>query len=237
MTCSSSSPIRNSVAASAETKSMPMSRPSPRTSVTRCGQWAVTASAARSRTCGPSSRVRSIRPSDLMAPIVAVTAAAASGLPANVEECSSGSAFSGANSCADATTPPTGITPPPRILPREQHVRGDAGEVSAPPGAEPAHAGLDLVEDHHGAGLGARLPDLPQVAVGRQPDAALGLDGLEQHHRLGPSARPAARRGRRTGRSRPSGSSGPNGSRYCGCPVTDSAPSVLPWNPPCMAIT
>src|SRR5579859_7189396 len=29
-------------------------------------------------------------------------------------------------------------------LAREQHVRGDAGQVSAPPGAEPAHAGLDL---------------------------------------------------------------------------------------------
>ena len=70
-------------------------------------------------------------------------------------------------------------------LARQQHVRRDAGEVSAPPGAEAAHAGLDLVEDHHGAGLGARLPDLPQVAVGRQPDAALGLDGLEQHRRLG----------------------------------------------------
>jgi len=52
-----------------------------------------------------------------MASMVAVTAAAASGLPANVEECSSGSALSGANSRADATTPPTGITPPPRILP------------------------------------------------------------------------------------------------------------------------
>ena len=52
-----------------------------------------------------------------MAPMVAETAAAASGLPANVEECSSGSALSGANSSADATTPPTGMTPPPRILP------------------------------------------------------------------------------------------------------------------------
>ena len=70
-------------------------------------------------------------------------------------------------------------------LAREQRVRRDAGEVSAPPGAESAHAGLDLVEDHHGASLGARLPDLPQVAVGRQPDTTLGLDGLEQHHRLG----------------------------------------------------
>ena len=70
-------------------------------------------------------------------------------------------------------------------LAREQRVRRDAGQVSAPPGAEPAHAGLDLIQDHHGACLGARLPDLPQVAVGRQPDAALGLDRLEQHHRLG----------------------------------------------------
>ena len=70
-------------------------------------------------------------------------------------------------------------------LAREQHVGGDTSEVSAPPGAEPAHAGLDLIKDHHRTSVSARLPDLPQVAVGRQPDAPLGLDGLQQHHRLG----------------------------------------------------
>jgi hypothetical protein len=70
-------------------------------------------------------------------------------------------------------------------LARQQHVGRDTGEVSAPPGTEPAHAGLDLIEDHHGAGLGACLPHLRQVAVGRQPDPPLSLDGLQQHRRLG----------------------------------------------------
>ena len=70
-------------------------------------------------------------------------------------------------------------------LARQQRVWRDTGEVSAPPSAEAAHAGLDLVEDHHGAGLGARLPDLPEVPVRRQPHATFGLDGFQQHHRLG----------------------------------------------------
>ena len=118
--------------------------------------------------------------------MVAVTAAAASGLPANVEECSSGSALSGANSSRGRDDAADGHHAAAEDLAREQRVRRDAGQVSAPPGAEPAQAGLDLVQDHRGAGLGARLPHLPQVAVGRQPDAGLGLDGLEQHHRLGP---------------------------------------------------
>jgi hypothetical protein len=67
----------------------------------------------------------------------------------------------------------------------QQHVRDHAGQVSAPPGAKPAHAGLDFVEDHHSAGAGARLPDLRQVAAGRQPDAGFGLDRFQQHRRLG----------------------------------------------------
>ena len=33
------------------------------------------------------------------------------------------------------------------------------------------------------------------------------------------------------------GTSGANGSRFAGCPVTDSAPNVRPWNPPSSATT
>ena len=128
---------------------------------------------------------RPISPSDLMTSMVAVTAAAASGLPANVEECSSGSAFSGANSSRGGDDAADGHHAAAEDLPRKQHVRGDAGQVSAPPGAEPAYAGLDLIQDQHRTRLGARLPDLPQVAGGRQPDTALGLDGLQQHRRPG----------------------------------------------------
>jgi len=69
-------------------------------------------------------------------------------------------------------------------LAREHHVGGDTGEVSAPPGAKPTHAGLDLIQDQHGTGLGACLPDLPKVAVGRQADTPLGLDGFQQYHRI-----------------------------------------------------
>ena len=177
-----------------------------------------------------------------MAPMVALTAAAASGLPANVDECSSGSALGAAqNSGADATpTPPTGITPPPRriLLPVSSGVRGDAGQVGAPPGAQPAQAGLDLVEDHHRTGLGARLPDLFQVAVRRQPDTtpqpgrvlSSTTDSGREH---GPERREVAEQDEDS----TIGSSGPNGSRNCARPVTDSAPSVLPWKPPCIAIT
>jgi hypothetical protein len=94
-----------------------------------------------------------------------------------------------ANSSADATTPPAGITPPPRIFPVSS-TSGVTPARSAPPQA--AQAGLDLVEDHHRAGHGARLPDLPQVTVGRQPDAAHRLDGLQQHRRV--SRQPGSQR-------------------------------------------
>ena len=35
--------------------------------------------------------------------------------------------------------------------------------------------------------------------------------------------------------NRTPGTSGSNGSRFAGCPVTDSAPSVRPWNEPSSA--
>ena len=172
-----------------------------------------------------------------MAPMVAVTAAAASGLPANVEECNSGSAIERREQLRGRDDAADWHHAAAEDLARQQHVRGDAGEVSAPPGAELAHTGLDLIKDHHGAGLGARLPDLPQEAVGWQPDAPLGLDGLQQHHRPGCQRGPQGGGIAERHEVNHWQQQRADGTRQEGRPVTDNAPSVLPWNPPCMAIT
>ena len=55
----------NSVAASSETKSMPVSRPLAPHLADRSGQWVMTASLARPRTVAPSVADRSTRPSSI----------------------------------------------------------------------------------------------------------------------------------------------------------------------------
>ena len=84
-----------------------------------------------------SSRARPISPSDLMAPMVAVTAAAARAhVPATLTSAAAGrrqrrEQLRGRHHAAD------GHHAAAEDLARQQHVRGNACEVSAPPGAEP----------------------------------------------------------------------------------------------------
>ena len=61
---------------------------------------------------------------------MALTAAAASGLPAKVDECSIGSSSSGRNTSSVARTAPTGTTPPDRILP-DSRMSGTTSSMSA----------------------------------------------------------------------------------------------------------
>ncbi len=58
--------------------------------------------------------------------------------------------------------------------------------LTAPHGSRAAHTGLNLVEDQGYAGVIADLADFRQVAVRRDDDACLALDGLEDDggHRL-----------------------------------------------------
>ena len=55
--------------------------------------------------------------------------------------------------------------------------------IRCPPPTRATHAGLDLVEDEQRSGVIADLPGGGEVAVGGHDDAALALDGLEQHGR------------------------------------------------------
>ena len=53
--------------------------------------------------------------------------------------------------------------------------------LASPHRAGAAHAGLDLIEDERHAGLVADPADSLQVAIGRDNDARLALDGLEDY--------------------------------------------------------
>ena len=151
-----------------------MSRPSPRTSVTRGS------AASPSRIFWPSTVTCSRSPSDSIVPMTASAAAHATGLPPNVVPWLPGSSRSPA-----APTPmqaPIG-KPPPRPLATVTTSGVIPADAVGEPPPGPAHAGLHLVEPEQrtvrvgdGAGGG-------EVALGRHDDAGLALHRLEQDRR------------------------------------------------------
>src|SRR4051794_24184341 len=116
-TCRRWSSKESSAATLDEGISIPSISPSPRTSVTRCGKVSSTASWTRSSRRAPSRPARSTICSSSTTSSVAVTAAMASGAPANVEEWIDTSWFSGSKAASVATTALAGRTPPPSAFP------------------------------------------------------------------------------------------------------------------------
>jgi hypothetical protein len=86
-------------------------------------------------------------------------------------------------------------------LPTQGQVGLDALVLLGQQLAGAAEAGLDLVQDQHHVVRGAELARALQIAGGRDDDAGLALDRLDQEGDVfGVIAAPAPRR-RRTGRS------------------------------------
>ena len=155
-------------------RSSPISRPSPRTSVTRGS------AASPSRSFCPRTVACSSRPSSSMVRITASAAAHATGLPPNVVPCWPGSSRSPA--APRPMQAPIGM-PPPRPLASGDHVRDDAAGLRARTTAGAADPGLHLVEPEQRAVLVGDAAGGGQVALGRDDDAGLALDRLQQHGR------------------------------------------------------
>ena len=165
----------------ASVRSSPISRPVPRTSVTRSSA----ASPSRSALADLGGVLEQAVLLDRVR-CTASAAAAATGLPPKVVPWLPGWSRSAASPVAMQA--PIG-KPPARPLATVTmsagavHRVGDGGVLVGEPGAGAADAGLDLVEPQQGAVLAGDLAGLGEVVERRRDHAGLALERLEDHGR------------------------------------------------------
>ena len=173
--------------------------PSPRTSPIASTRVAMSSSAARSRA---PERLALRAASPGTASSTTLAAAQETGLPPNVPPSPPGSTASMIS--AGPVTPASG-RPPPSDLPRDEQVGLRVVVLDRPhrPGA--ADAGLDLVVDPQDPVAVAQLAQLGREVGRHRDEAALALDGLEDHggdaspdRRARGTAAPARRSSRRS---------------------------------------